>query len=390
MQEIQSKLTGPDTKVTGHFTKIDGERNLYRYIEANGELGSFYFRGNIEGRERRKKLESRDKRALRREILSVQDELIQNKSRKIERFSLRSFIEEYIELKAAVVAPKTLENIAWVVKELRISFHEINLPIHKIETTMLRKWLDDLILAKTTISKITGEKKSRFGNRSQNIFRLNLIQIFEAAIKLGLSTINPAITLKHLKEKDCSKPLPIVEDFDKILDWMEKRKLVADCKHTSDYFKFMFISGLGNAESNALIWRDVDFEKGVLSVRRKKTHKLFSIPLHPELRAMLESLREQERTKGSSEAQINERHIMKVFSIKRALASACRDLGLPMFCPRSFRKLHITTLISQGVHIPLVAKWQGHQDGGALLLRKYSYVVPKHEVTAASHVRLHS
>ena len=160
MQEIQSKLTGPDTKVTGHFTKIDGERNLYRYIEANGELGSFYFRGNIEGRERRKKLESRDKRALRREILSVQDELIQNKSRKIERFSLRSFIEEYIELKAAVVAPKTLENIAWVVKELKISFHEINLPIHKIETTMLRRWLDDLILAKTTISKITGKKNA--------------------------------------------------------------------------------------------------------------------------------------------------------------------------------------------------------------------------------------
>jgi len=74
-------------------------------------------------------------------------------------------------------------------------------------------------------------------------------------------------------------------------------------------------------------------------------------------------------------------------SIKRSLTSACRQLNLPHFSPRSFRKLHISEMLMQ-LEVPIVAKWQGHQDGGKTLLAKYAEVISTYEAQRAKEVKL--
>jgi integrase len=71
----------------------------------------------------------------------------------------------------------------------------------------------------------------------------------------------------------------------------------------------------------------------------------------------------------------------RVFTIrntKRAIAAACKQLGLPAFSHRSFRRMFITRAIQRGVDIKVIAEWQGHKDGGRLILGTYSHVNHSH------------
>ena len=53
----------------------------------------------------------------------------------------------------------------------------------------------------------------------------------------------------------------------------------------------------------------------------------------------------------------------------------CCQLGFPHFSPRSLRKFGIVRLLRNGVNVKLVSKWQGHQDGGKLILDTYSDII---------------
>ena len=81
----------------------------------------------------------------------------------------------------------------------------------------------------------------------------------------------------------------------------------------------------------------------------------------------------------------------KVFSVldaKKALAGACARLKLPNYSSRAFRRMFITTAIERGVDVKVIAQWQGHQDGGKLILDTYSHVRPAHSERMAALMTL--
>jgi integrase len=53
-----------------------------------------------------------------------------------------------------------------------------------------------------------------------------------------------------------------------------------------------------------------------------------------------------------------------------------------------FRHLFATRCIESGVDLPTVARWLGHQDGGALLSRTYFHLVDEHSRRMAARVRI--
>ncbi len=52
--------------------------------------------------------------------------------------------------------------------------------------------------------------------------------------------------------------------------------------------------------------------------------------------------------------------------------------GKPAYTHRSFRRLFITTALERGVDVEVVSLWQGHRDGGKLILDTYSHVNRTH------------
>ena len=72
---------------------------------------------------------------------------------------------------------------------------------------------------------------------------------------------------------------------------------------------------------------------------------------------------------------------------RKALTNACVRLGLPHVREHDLRHFFATTCIEQGVDIPTVAKWLGHQDGGALAMRVYGHLRDEHSKEQASRLR---
>ena len=57
---------------------------------------------------------------------------------------------------------------------------------------------------------------------------------------------------------------------------------------------------------------------------------------------------------------------------------ACKRLGLPAYSQRAFRRMFITRAIQRGIDVKVIAEWQGHKDGGKLILGTYSHVMDSH------------
>ena len=118
-------------------------------------------------------------------------------------------------------------------------------------------------------------------------------------------------------------------------------------------------------------WSDIDWERETIRTFRHKTQAGFVVPLYPQLRSVLE------RRKGNN-GQSDNGAVFCIQSAKKAIASACRRLGLPNYTHRSFRRMFITRAIEKGIDVKVIAQWQGHKDGGKLILDTYSHVNPVH------------
>ena len=74
--------------------------------------------------------------------------------------------------------------------------------------------------------------------------------------------------------------------------------------------------------------------------------------------------------------------------IRTGLAKACQRAGLRSLSHHDFRHMFTTRCIESGVDVPTVARWLGHQDGGALLARTYYHLVDDHSRNMAARVRM--
>jgi integrase len=93
------------------------------------------------------------------------------------------------------------------------------------------------------------------------------------------------------------------------------------------------------------------------------------VPIYPQLRGLLKKL-----CAGKAH---NER-LFQINEARKALTNACVRLGLAHFTHRSLRRMFITRSIELGVDVKTIALWQGHRDGGLLILKTYSHVRPVH------------
>jgi integrase len=113
----------------------------------------------------------------------------------------------------------------------------------------------------------------------------------------------------------------------------------------------------------------VDLEAEQIIAYRQKTSHGFAVPIFPQLRPLIEKL---------CAGRKHHERLFEIDGARKALAHACKRLSLPHFTPRSLRRMFITRCLELGVDVKTVAQWQGHQDGGVLILRVYGHVRAQH------------
>jgi len=215
---------------------------------------------------------------------------------------------------------------------------------------------------------------------TRNQFRAFARALFDFAVSdtvIAKNPFDPKI-IRKAKKEPIIRLIPSPEEFEKIIaeirrpSWKIKkgtyggqRPMTQD--ESADFAEYLGRAGIGQAEAVGLSWEDIDEKRDVIHYRRKKTGRDFSTPIFPWLKPLLKRLR--------AESGPNPRGpVFKVKDVKKALRGATDRLGLPNFTQRNLRAMRIKRLWEQGVDVKVIAQWQGHSDGGKLIMTTYTEV----------------
>ncbi len=203
--------------------------------------------------------------------------------------------------------------------------------------------------------------------------------LFRFAISDKVIATSPAEGIKYERLKAINKRLiPSLDEFEDIVQSVRSVPTSDTREESADLIEFMGLAGLGQAECAGLTWGDINFKTERITIIRKKTATEFTIPIYPQVLPLLKRMDEQREDKNSS---------AKVFSVtnpKKSLESACKRLNLPDYTARAFRRMFITQALERGIDPQTIAEWQGHRDGGQLILKTYGRVSPKHQKAMAA------
>ena len=208
----------------------------------------------------------------------------------------------------------------------------------------------------------------RFGSASRNLHISCIKELFSSALRDRIIAVSPAAHLRSAKARKTDPADPTFEQFKAIIADVRAQPFNADAQDSADFFEFLGLAGLGQAEAGSLTRADVDFEAADYHVSAQDKHRLRNSHLSTSSTAIGKLC----------EGKAHGGRVFKICDAKKALAGACRRLGYPPFSQRSLRRMFITRAIERGVDVKVIAEWQGHSDGGKLILDTYSHVNPIH------------
>ena len=217
----------------------------------------------------------------------------------------------------------------------------------------------------TFLNEHYGRWSESYWNRALSVVR----DAFALAVRDRVLLENPAGNLRYRKPKRPIRLTPSWAEFQSIIQDVREQPFNADARDSGDFLEAMGLLGLGQAELSSMKREHVDLPSQRLLVYRQKTSTPFAIPLYPQARELIERLCDGKKP---------HQRLFSLDQARKALKNACKRLGFPNFTQRSLRRCFITAAIERGVDISVLASWQGHRDGGKLLLDTYAHVRPEH------------
>lgn len=324
---------------------------LYRY-SANGV---YYALVRHRGKLFQKSLETKEQAVAKRKLADYRVELA-----KVDvthgRMTLAELCDRYL-LTVQNQKPRTVRRKTDIVARIKSDWPGgADVQISKVKQSAVETWLAGY----------------DFGYASHNLYLECITAIFGLALNDRLIMANPAAGVGRKKVVKPLRDTPSLDQFRAIIVDVKTQSFNMEAQESADFLEFMGLVGVGQAEASALKWKDVDFEKGKIRFYRHKTSTPFTVPIYPQVRPLLER-----RFQSDGRAAYNG-NVFTIKDAKKALSAACKRLGFPPFTQRSLRRMFITRCIELGIDVKVIAEWQGHQDGGKLILATYSHVRQPH------------
>jgi integrase len=337
-----------------HLQKIPGVAGLYRHQLS----GIYHLQLTSKQRKVRKSLKTADRKTAERKLAAFKENLAKTDPKK-GSVTLASLIQSYLET-LGTKSTKTCQNQKSLLTRLVDTWPQgRNHKVTSITGGDLDKWL----------SKQFGKLRPR----SYNTYSGFIKSLLDHAVALKVIGSNPYHDARNKRRKNdkVRREVPTIDEFQKILDQMRSNKLNPHGTESADFIEFLGTAAVGQAEAGNLRWQDVDFAKKRIQFKRQKTKRYFHVPLFKKsLLALLERRKAQlGREPGDDEF---------VFSMKdgkKGLSAATKALGLPPYSQRDLRGMRITHWLRNLVDLKVISQWQGHSDGGILILSTYSEVI---------------
>ncbi len=325
--------------------------------------GIYFARVRFGSKLYRRTLGTSDYQLARRKLAEFKHDLERTDAR-AGKTTLGAMVRRYEETTLAFRAAGTQDNKRMLLEKLRRTFFGIDsLPLRQIRPSDIAGWL----------ARNCGGRSEAYFNDSLSTLR----QILDLAVADRIIAESPALGLKYRKRSEPIRSTPTYEEFRAIVADIRSQTLNRERDVSGDFVEFMGLAGLGQAEIASLKRGDVDLKAGRLTIYRHKTATGFVVPLFPQLRPLVERLCEG---KGHSAP------LFPIREARKALENACKRLGFPHFTHRSLRRMFITRCIERGIDVKVIAEWQGHRDGGKLILQTYSHVSRPHSDAMAARL----
>ena len=347
--------------------KNAGVRNLYKH-----DSGKYYMRGKIKGRHVTASLHTNDLVTAKRLLLAKMDNLEHEQPafesvQRAEMPTLETLCSRFLETKAGKTKGM-LSNYKWVIGRLKKHFHKFTSSIDSIRASDFQVYFVELGLC--------------MGPRGFNHFTEIVGKIFQLAVADGYldAAKNPFLLIpkndrrKRMQKKKYDKAtIPTLEQFQQIVSSIRSQKHSDTHESSADFVSFFSLASVGEAETSSVNWQDIDWTAKRINFIRQKTHRPFYVPFFPWLKPFLIDLWERSGKPTAGK-------IFTIRSAKQAIYKACKRLGFILFSPRDFRIMGIWRQCNELSRTrpfslktaKLVSIWQGHNDGGKLILEIYT------------------
>lgn len=338
-------------KAQAHYVKVGNFPGLYRHTTSGRYYGAKKLRGKRKEcslRTTDRKIAERRLREWMRTLLLVHHEL--------ERTTLRELIKKFVAVHQGKSA-KTRATNASIIRQMERGFPcGMDIEVRQIRSSHLDEWL--------------AFKEKQLKNTSYNRYAGFLHALFDIAVRDGIVAESPftSVRTKWKKPQAPLRLVPTAEQFRAIVENIRSQRFTDHAGESADFVEFLGLAGVGQAEAASVTWADVDWKRQRISMRRHKTGVRFYVPIYPDLKPLLQCVRKEAGDVARSA------RIFAIKDAKNSLRAACERLGLPNFSQRSIRRCRVRQLWRSGVDKKLIAKWQGHQDGGQLIIDTYTEV----------------
>ena len=256
--------------------------------------------------------------------------------------------------------PKTIERKTFIVHRIKTDWPTGKLTqVRNIKPSDVDLWLSGY----------------RFGSASRNLHISCIKEVFNSAVRDRIITVSPAAHLRSAKREKPIRLTPTFEQFKAIIADVRSQPSMLTPRTAQTFWNFW--DSQDSVKPKPVRSRppmSISQPDRIITYRHK-TSTGFAIPIFPQLRPLLERL---------CEGKAHDACVFKISDAKKALAGACRRLGYSPFSQRSLRRMFITRAIERGVDVKVIAEWQGHKDGGKLILDTYSHVSRVHSQRMAA------
>jgi integrase len=234
-----------------------------------------------------------------------------------------------------------------------------------------------------------GEKlrHSRAGDRCVDIELQTLGNSLALAVRQEKLKVNPLTGRgRYHSEEDtrhCRETAPTSQQLQIIAQTFRERgdDVIADC------LLFLGFSGLRVREALRLDWEAVDWEAGVIHVKREKRGINPFVPILPEMETLLHEIQARARSHLLFPSDTDVNQPLPYSVIAPRLSRLCRSTGMRYVTLHGLRSFFVTQCRESGLPDTEIAALIGDKSGPAIIARTYGDVRPEHLLRQAQRVR---
>jgi integrase len=233
-------------------------------------------------------------------------------------------------------------------------------------TTMLTDFFKDKTL--TEIKPVLIEQfKAQRRKADKALATINrelsvLSKIFTVAIRLEEAESNPCQNVERFTLDNQRVRYLTEEEEDRLFEAMGDDGLLKDVVTVALH------TGMRRGEIFGLKWFDLDFERGVLQVRKTKTKLNRTVPMNARVREVL-----AQRPKSSVHVFTSPRTRCRLVDLKKGFNEARSAAGIPDFQLRDLRHSCATRMSDCGEELVTIAEILGHTD--IRMTKRYSHAM---------------